>query len=238
MGAKSPGITPDHGRVGYSVRFAFGLRAVERTEGKGPFLRENHWSESRALDRRLVRACLRGDEEAWVTVWERYGPLVKAVSRRIGCDAEEARDVVQRVALVALQNLSSLENPEKLAGWLAGVARLQSLEAIRKRRPAESLDGLHTSVEARVDEELIRAQELALLHRAFGQLEDRCRRILHRLELKEPADSYRDVATAEGLSETSIGPIRRRCMQRLRKLVEGLSRTSPNAHCSDERSRS
>lgn len=200
-------------------------------------MRDNHWSESRALDRRLVQGCLRGDEEAWVEVWEKYGPLVKSVSRRVGCDAEESRDVVQRVALVALQNLGSLKNPEKLGGWLAGVARLQSLEVIRKRRPAEEpFDGFQASVEARVDEELIRDQELALLHLAFGQLEDRCRRILHRLELKEPADSYRDVAAAEGLSETSIGPIRRRCMQRLRKIVDGLSRRSPTAHCSHERS--
>lgn len=201
-------------------------------------MHDDHWSESRALDRRLVNACLRGDEEAWVAVWQKYGPLVKSVSRRVGCDSEEARDVVQRVALVALQNLGSLKNPEKLGGWLAGVARLQSLEAIRNRRPTASIDGLQPTTETRLDEELIRDQELALLHRAFGRLEDRCRRILHRLELKEPADTYRDVAAAEGLSESSIGPIRRRCMQRLRKIVEQLSRTSPSAHCSDERSRS
>jgi RNA polymerase sigma factor (sigma-70 family) len=199
-------------------------------------LQNGHWSESRALDRRLVQGCLRGDEEAWVEVWEKYGPLVKSVSRRVGCDPEEARDVVQRVALVALQKLSSLNHPEKLAGWLAGVARLQSLEVIRNRRPAANIDGLQPTIEVRLDEELIRDQELALLHHAFGQLEDRCRRILHRLELKEPADTYRDVAASEGLSESSIGPIRRRCMQRLRKIVDGLSRRSPTAHCSDERS--
>jgi RNA polymerase sigma factor (sigma-70 family) len=187
----------------------------------------NPWGESRALDKRLVSACLRGDEEAWVVVWQRYGPLVKAVARRTGCDSEEARDVVQRVALVALQNLSSLKNPEKLAGWLAGVARFQSLEVIRQRRPAEDIDGLAHSFDPRVDDELIRDQELALLQRSLEQLEDRCRRLLHRLELKEPPDSYRDVAAAEGLSETSIGPIRRRCMQRLRTIVERLSRSAP-----------
>ena len=187
---------------------------------------EGKWSESRAIDRRLVKACLVGDEAAWAAVWQRYGSLVKAVARRTGCDHEEARDVVQRVALVALQNLGSLANPEKLAGWLAGVARFQSLELIRQRRPAADLDGVDPSVDSRADDDLIRDQELAMLRVAFDRLEDRCRRMLHRLELKEPADSYRDVATDEGLSETSIGPIRRRCMQRLRKLVEQLSGTA------------
>lgn len=189
-------------------------------------MQDHSWSESRALDRRLVKACLQGDEDAWTAVWERYGSLVKAVARRTGCDSEEARDVVQRVALVALQNLGSLANPEKLAGWLAGVARFQSLELIRQRRPAAALDGFEGSVDARVDDDLIRDQELAHLKVAFDRLEDRCRRLLFRLELKEPTDSYRDVANDEGLSETSIGPIRRRCMQRLRKLVEQLSRTA------------
>ena len=184
------------------------------------------WSAERARDRELVAACLRGGEEAWEEVWQRYGPLVKAVARRTGCDGEEARDVVQRVALVALQNLGSLKNPEKLAGWLAGVARFQSLEVIRQRRPAEDIDGLAHSFDPRVDDELIRDQELALLQRALDQLEARCRRLLHRLELKEPPDTYRDVAVAEGLSETSIGPIRRRCMQRLRTIVERLSRSA------------
>jgi RNA polymerase sigma factor (sigma-70 family) len=189
-------------------------------------VQDHSWRESRALDRRLVKACLQGDEDAWTAVWERYGSLVKAVARRTGCDSEEARDVVQRVALVALQNLGSLANPEKLAGWLAGVARFQSMELIRQRRPAAALDGFEGSVDARVDDDLIRDQELAQLKVAFDRLEDRCRRLLYRLELKEPTDSYRDVAADEGLSETSIGPIRRRCMQRLRKLVEQLSRTA------------
>jgi RNA polymerase sigma factor (sigma-70 family) len=207
-------------------RPGLGLHPAGVGRGEDNVSRESPWSESRAIDRRLVKACLRGEEDAWTTVWDRYGSLVKAVARRTGCDAEESRDVVQRVALVALQNLGSLANPDKLAGWLAGVARYQSLELIRQRRPSAELDGYEASVDSRADDSLIRDQELAVLRVAFVRLEDRCRRLLHRLELKEPADSYRDVAADEGLSETSIGPIRRRCMQRLRKLVEQLSRTS------------
>ena len=192
------------------------------------------WSESRALDRRLVAACLGGDEDAWVAVWERYGPLVKAVARRVGCDAEEARDVTQRVALVALQNLGTLANPEKLAGWLAGIARYQSLEMIRQRRRTADVEDVDLPIEPSVADDLIRDQELAVLRAAFVRLEERCRRLLQRLELKEPPDSYRDVADEEGLAESSIGPIRRRCLQRLRKLVEQLSRTAASPHCSDE----
>jgi RNA polymerase sigma factor (sigma-70 family) len=189
--------------------------------------RQGHdWSASREHDHRLVKACLRGDEQAWVAVWERYGSLVKSVAHRTGCDSEEARDVVQRVALVALEKLETLRDPKKLAPWLAGVARLQSLEMIRQRRPASELDDRMIVSDPRYDEEMSRAEDLGRLRQAFAMLEDRCQRLLHRLLLKEPPDSYQDVARDEDLSATSIGPIRRRCMTRLGKLVTSLSRSA------------
>jgi RNA polymerase sigma factor (sigma-70 family) len=157
----------------------------------------------------------------------RYGPLVKSVARRTGCGSEEARDVLQRVALVALQKLESLREPKKLAPWLAGIARFQSLEMIRQRRPSGLLHEDSAVSDPRYDEEMIRTEDLARLRQAFVRLEDRCQRLLHRLMLKEPPDSYQDVARDENLSATSIGPIRLRCMKRLGKLIESLSRSDP-----------
>jgi RNA polymerase sigma factor (sigma-70 family) len=186
---------------------------------------QKDWTDDREKDQALVIACRRGDEDAWMTVWQRYGPLVKAVARRTGCDSEEARDVVQRVALVALEKLESLRDPKKLAPWLAGIARFQSLEMIRQRRPASMLEEGTAVSDPRYDDEMIRAEDLARLRQAFSQLEGRCQRLLHRLMLKEPPDSYKDVARDEDLSPTSVGPIRLRCMKRLGKLIEKLSRS-------------
>ncbi|HSN57455.1 MAG TPA: sigma-70 family RNA polymerase sigma factor [Candidatus Sulfomarinibacteraceae bacterium] len=183
------------------------------------------WSAERARDIALVAACLRGDEEAWTAVWQRYGPLVKAVARRTGCDSEEARDVLQRVALVALERLARLREPGKLGPWLGGIARLQSLEMIRQRRPASLLDEAMAVGTPSYDEDMARAQDLGRLRQAYLELDERCQRLVHRLFLKEPPDPYDEVAAAEGLSATSIGPIRRRCLERLRKSVEKLSRS-------------
>jgi len=187
--------------------------------------RRSDWTEARGKDRELVRACRRGDEDAWVTLWHRYGPLVKSVARRTGCDSEEARDILQRVALIALEKLDSLREEGKLGPWLAGIARFQSLELIRQRRPSSLLHEASAVSDPRYDEEMVRAEDLGRLRQAFTQLDGRCQRLLQRLMLKEPADSYSDVARDEDLSATSIGPIRRRCMQRLAKLVEALSRS-------------
>lgn len=187
-----------------------------------------------AGDRRLVTLCRKGDEAAWLELWTRYGPLVKAVARRVGCDAEEARDVLQRVGLVALQGLDRLRDPDRLSGWLAGAARYQALELIRRRSRAEQLFPASAVHEADPDGALQREQELAGLRRAMLALDERCRRLISRLDLKEPPDSYIDAAEAEGLAPSSIGPIRRRCLDRLKKTLNRLSHQRSRRHFKGE----
>ncbi len=196
--------------------------------------RDDIWAEDRIRDRKLVARCLDGDEDAWSGLWRRYGPVVKAVARRAGCDAEEARDVLQRVALVALQGLGKLREPAKLPGWLAGIARYQALEVVRQRRPGEQLHAWTAVIEPDPGRAIDRDRELAVLRQALFRLDGRCRRLIRRLDLKEPADSYREVAEAEGLSPTSIGPIRRRCLRRLAKIFDELSQAAAGGHYQGE----
>lgn len=188
----------------------------------------------RASDRRLVASCRKGDEAAWLELWTRYGPLVKAVARRAGCDTEEARDVLQRVGLVAVQGLDRLRDPEKLGGWLAGTARYQALEVIRRRSRGEELFPASAVHEPDPAHALQHERDLVDLRRALLALDERCRRLISRLDLKEPPDSYNDAAAAEGLAPSSIGPIRRRCLRRLKKIIERLSHRSSNGHMHGE----
>ncbi len=191
-------------------------------------------AERHIADRSLVASCLNGDEDAWAELWVRYGPVVKAVARRVGCDPEEAKDVLQRVALVALQGLDRLRDPEKLAGWLAGTARYQALEVIRSRRPGEQLFPGSAVHQPDPEETMQRDRDVIVLRRALLDLDERCRRLIHSLDLEDPPASYREVAKAEGLAPSSIGPIRRRCLKRLGKIVEKLSHRRPRAHIQGE----
>jgi RNA polymerase sigma factor (sigma-70 family) len=194
-------------------------------------VRHRDWEAVRARDRELVTRCLGGDEVAWATLWERYGPLVKAVARRTGCDDEEVRDVVQRVGLVAVQSLERLREKGKVAGWLAGVARRQALATLRQRRPFEPLDPDRAGVDVDADAALLRDERLAVLRRAFVRLDARCQRLVRRLDLTEPNHSYAEVAADEGLAASSIGPIRRRCLKRLRQLIDTVSRSGRAGNC-------
>ncbi|HHQ47934.1 MAG TPA: sigma-70 family RNA polymerase sigma factor [Acidobacteria bacterium] len=197
---------------------------------RGMSERQPDWAQIRKRDRRIVARCLRGDEDAWAELWQCYGPLVKATARRAGCDEEECRDVLQRVALIALQNLERLREPAKLPAWLAGIARFQGLEMARKRGRTEELQPWSAVLESDPEGELDRERRLNALRQAMLELDERCRRMIHRLDLKEPKDSYREVAEDEGLSPASVGPIRRRCLERLKKIFVKLSQTAPAAH--------
>jgi RNA polymerase sigma factor (sigma-70 family) len=191
------------------------------------------WDTVRAEDRALVARCLKGDEEAWVLLWTRYGPLVKALARRAGCSEDEARDVVQSVALAAVRQLHTIRDAAMLGGWLASTTRHQAARVLRQRRPQHALDRETRAATPEMDELLIHEERLAMLRVAFVRLDPRCQRMLDRLDLQEPGDSYQAVAAAEGLATSSIGPIRHRCLKRLRKLILDLSRSARRGNCSD-----
>jgi len=196
--------------------------------------RDDGWAESRAASARLVAACRAGDESAWEELWRRFGPVVKAVARRTGCDADEADEVLQRVALATLEGLEGLREPEKLHGWLAAVARYQALAVMRARTPSVELHERAAVEDPDPAGDLARDEELVALREAMARLDPRCRRLIERLHLKDPPDSYAEVAADEGLAPTSIGPIRGRCLKRLRRLVEDLSRSGRGGYWKGE----
>src|SRR3982750_2173703 len=91
-------------------------------------------------DRELVRAfAATRDEAAFAEIVRRHGPMVLAVCRRVLADAPEADDAFQAVFLVLARRAGSVGRPERLGGWLHGVAvrcarRARSAAASRRAR--------------------------------------------------------------------------------------------------------
>jgi len=69
------------------------------------------------------------------------------------------------------------------------------------------------------DEILIELEQQHLIRTAMQQLEERCQKILSMLYLGDGSASYADVAAAVGVGETSISPLRSRCLKKLEKLL-------------------
>jgi DNA-directed RNA polymerase specialized sigma24 family protein len=69
---------------------------------------------------------------------------------------------------------------------------------------------------AAVEQELIEAERNAALRSALAELPDRCRELLSML-ISDPPTAYAEISAALGIAVGSIGPIRARCLDRLRR---------------------
>lgn len=96
----------------------------------------------------LERFYSRRDEDAFVMLLKRHGPMVMGVCQRMLPDAHDAEDVFQATFLVLVRKARSISQPERLAHWLYGVAYRTALRArcdaakrrFHEHRAAESRD--------------------------------------------------------------------------------------------------
>jgi RNA polymerase sigma factor (sigma-70 family) len=168
-------------------------------------------------DAALLAACRDGDADAWDTLVVRYERLVFSVALRNGLDREDAADVTQDVFVALLKALHTLQHGEKLASWLMTVARraawrLNSAPGRRSTPSADTdLDDGHDPVEDWTS--------VSTLHSAVGQMGDPCSTLIRQLYLDADQPSYAEIAARMGRSIGGIGPLRGRCLERLRELV-------------------
>lgn len=183
----------------------------------------------------LVQRCLRGDSHAWVALVDRYASLVKSVALRHGLSAPEAEEIVQDVFAALAQTLHTIEDPERLPGWLLTAARRLCWRAVQKRRreaPHEGADlsesddqggaqPLFVTIPS-MEEMTDNWHKQEMLGAGLARLGERCRTLLSLLFLADDEPSYDDVARQTGIARGGIGPTRTRCLQQLRSILEGL----------------
>ncbi len=98
-----------------------------------------HDPSLRSLERTWVLAARHGDRRAFEQLWIRCAPLVTAIVRAHG-PACEIDDLVQDVALAALDSIETLRDPECFKAWVASLARNRARDARRKRRQPATYD--------------------------------------------------------------------------------------------------
>ncbi len=166
-------------------------------------------------DGALLRACRAGDAQAWDELIERYERLVFSVALRNGLEREDAADVTQEVFVALLDAVGSLKDDAALASWLMTVARrtawrVRSRNA-RTRRPVEE--------DALAPDPVDDWTSVTVLHDAVARLGDPCRTLIIQLYLDADQASYAEIAARMGRSIGGIGPLRGRCLARLRDMI-------------------
>jgi RNA polymerase sigma factor (sigma-70 family) len=179
-------------------------------------------------DAELLQACRRGDETAWNDLVDRYQRLISTIPRRAGLSEEQTADVFQEVFLTLFEKLDEIEQPDKLRSWLVTTAKFKTWRVVRGEKGFYSPDTEEEMAEEMAslpdlsplaDAVLIRLEEQHQIRAALEELEERCRKILSMIYLRETAASYAEVAEAIGVGETSISPMRSRCLQKLAKIL-------------------
>jgi len=172
----------------------------------------------------LVTAAGSGDQAAWDQLVARYSSLLWSVARGYRLGGADAADAIQTTWLRLVEHLHRIEDPERLAGWLVTTLRRECLRLIRRsgrERPMDD-DAMPDVPDDSdpLDSGLLLAERDAALWRTFEAMPPRCQRLL-RVLMASPPPSYADVSAALDMPVGSIGPTRQRCLDHLRKLVDG-----------------
>ncbi|NNL65141.1 MAG: sigma-70 family RNA polymerase sigma factor [Myxococcales bacterium] len=169
----------------------------------------------------LVARCLEKDEAAWSTLVDRYEGLIYSTALRAGLDEDAAVEVFQQVLVELYRSLAHIRRPNALAKWLmVATRRIACREASRRSVHLEA--PLHQLVDpnALPDSEVEEMERLVRLRAAMSQLSGKCAQLLELLFFRSGRPGYEDISRRTGLAVGSIGPIRSRCLDRLRKLME------------------
>jgi RNA polymerase sigma factor (sigma-70 family) len=181
-------------------------------------------------DADLQTACLKGDQEAWDALVNRYAALIYSVPLKYGLAEADAADVFQVVCVTLFEKLGSVREPRGLAAWIVTTASRESLGVIRRQRRELSRLAMPASLSADVEladpqllpeEELLALERQQIVRNAVSQLPANCRRLIEELfsdTLDRP--SYQQLASGLGLPMNSLGPTRARCLERLRRQLK------------------
>jgi RNA polymerase sigma-70 factor (ECF subfamily) len=97
-------------------------------------------------DASLLALVQRGDEHAMASLFDRYSKVVYSVALRVLRDPASAEDVLQEIFMQIWRSPDSfVATRGSLGGWLAVVSRNRSIDALRRKRPTESVDDMAIS---------------------------------------------------------------------------------------------
>jgi RNA polymerase sigma factor (sigma-70 family) len=164
---------------------------------------------------------------AWDRLVRQYARLVWKVVRCFSLSEDEAWEAYQSTWLRAIEAIGRLEDTRRFPGWLATIARNETLGVVRARRkhtvadegPEQPADDLP------VDHGIHRDETRRAVRQGFGCLTPQCQALLRLISI-EPSLSYDEIERLLDMPHGSIGPTRRRCLEKLRMTAAVMALTN------------
>lgn len=176
---------------------------------------DEHGSSLCVTDAALVAASLKGSEDAFAVLMNRYNRKIYRRVYAITRNREDAEDAVQEAFLRAYSNLAQFEGRAVFYSWLTRIAINCALMLLRKRSRSQEmpldvyLDGEGESVELAIRDMSPGPEQIYLFHREVEQVLSSIRKLPHALRRVAQMrivyeQSTEMVATRMGTTPTAI----------------------------------
>lgn len=168
---------------------------------------------------KLWTRVISGDHKAWQQVLRHYATLVYTVARRTGLSQPDAEDCAQHAWLTLYKKRRSIKDPEAIPAWLVRTTYREAVRVSRSLRKTSSLgDETGDGDSSPLPDEILHSLEFQVaLSKAVELLDPRCRTLITELYLSGDEKKYKEIAALVGVKPNSLGPLRSRCLERLRK---------------------
>lgn len=180
-------------------------------------------------DERLISLCLKGDQEAWSALIDKYKNLIYSIPIKLGM-YQDAPDIFQSVCVDLLSELQRLREHRALPKWLMQTCYHKCLHY---QRAAERMVDLapegsksddanreSSSLSELPEHLLVQLEQEQILRDAILELPQQCERMVRLLFFEIPPRPYENVAEELGMATGSIGAIRARCLASLKKQLK------------------
>jgi RNA polymerase sigma-70 factor (ECF subfamily) len=184
----------------------------------------------------LLARCRRGEAEAWNELFDlHYAAAGRFIFQLApGFTREDAEEICQEVFLSVIRNLDSFQGESRFQTWLFRIASNKARDYRERRNAAKRGAGqAPISLQAEdpatgltpdppgsaptPDENLMRAEQMALVRAAVDQLGEPCREII---ELRYFGDlSYEELSRALKLNPKTVSSRLSKCLDRLEAIA-------------------
>jgi RNA polymerase sigma-70 factor (ECF subfamily) len=166
-------------------------------------------------ERELVRRAARGDEAAFLAVWNGHRDSVYRFAAWMTADRSAAEDIAQETFLALLRHPDRFKSEvAPLRTYLLGIARNLCRKRLRQLRPEVDFDA-DEAVPADSLDHILAAETEAALHSAIAALPVPQREALFLFQFEELA--LAEVAAIAGMEVNAVKVRLHRARQRLRR---------------------
>ncbi len=162
---------------------------------------------------RILRDCCAGQRDAQRRLYEMYHEQVYRLGVRM-VGREEASDLVQQVFLQLFRKIGQFAGHSKFDTWLYRLATNEALQYLRKGKRWK-FETLSSEPVSRHEAAENSSEQSELLDAALARLEPELRGVFVLKELEHL--SYRDIATAVGIPEGTVGSRLNRARRELKQ---------------------